>query len=155
MAAKKHGSIMAKAASGLASKMRNNPILNKYPFSFPRDEQLEIVQSHDRNLPYPYGTKNSFFYMEDPIRFKWPGMSDYKGIMNNYAKKTGAHMIGEGIISTPPCSPQPVCRMWEGCVQEPLMLLNWQLIARQDKKRCTGEEFLFGKKGKAPELHVA
>merc|ERR1739838_1157364 len=82
--------------------------------------------------------------MEDPIRFKFPGMADYKGMMNNYAKKSGAHMIGEGILTTPPCAPQPVCRMWEGCMREPMLLWNWQLVALKRKRRCSGEEFLFG-----------
>merc|ERR1712194_938594 len=116
-------------ALGAASSMRNNPMLDKWPYGVPRDEMLDVPMTKNRLLPYPWGTKNSYFYMEDPIRWKYPGMADYKGMMNNYAKRTGSRMIGEGILATPPCAPQPVCRMWEGCMQELLMLLNWQMLA--------------------------
>merc|ERR1719440_363421 len=118
------------------------------------------------NIPYPVGTEGNWVTMEEPIRFRFPMAADYKGDINKYKVKKDVNVIGqmpfgEDILQGPPCSPQPVCRLWEGggdpedtpdadeeeAMPAPLLLLTWTLPSRsqlkKDLKRQAGEAFLF------------
>ncbi|CAK0851165.1 unnamed protein product [Prorocentrum cordatum] len=63
------------------------------------------------NWPYPYGTKGSWVSPEAALRHKWFG--NFAGKMKEYARERNAHMIGEGVVAPPPCTPQPICQMLE------------------------------------------
>lgn len=64
------------------------------------------------NWPYPYGTKGSWVSPEAALRHKWFG--NFAGKMREYASERNAHMIGEGVVAPPPCTPQPICQLLEG-----------------------------------------
>merc|ERR1711865_1357433 len=98
-------------------------------------------------LPFPVGRKNEAVTMDETRRFPAvPIMPDYKGAIEKGKAKNGYNVIGDGIVSPPPCSPQPICRMWEGLMPEPLLLLRWKHRTpehRRKRSRQAGETFLF------------
>jgi len=119
-------------------------VLEKYRWALPRDQDLEIPYFSENNeLPYPIGKKGDFVQMEEPIRWKFPQIADYAGAIKKYKEEHNVEIIGDGIIAPPPCHPQPICRMWEGSIPEPLLLLKWSMEEQRSRKRHSGQAFLF------------
>jgi len=76
------------------------------------------------NWVTPFGTKDSWISPEEALRWYSPWLGkNYKGQLKSYVHERKAHLIGDGIIAPPPCSPQPFCQLIEGQTAPPQLFL--------------------------------
>eukprot|EP00746_Dinoflagellata_sp_MGD_P004570 gnl/MRDRNA2_/MRDRNA2_108842_c0_seq1.p1 gnl/MRDRNA2_/MRDRNA2_108842_c0~~gnl/MRDRNA2_/MRDRNA2_108842_c0_seq1.p1 ORF type:complete len:127 (+),score=17.16 gnl/MRDRNA2_/MRDRNA2_108842_c0_seq1:87-467(+) len=91
----------------------------------------------DRTKPYPFGTKDEVFSLEEIFRNALkPGLNPGMDI-SWHEHDTNGHWLGKGIIAPPPCSPQPACLAWEKADPWPLSLVPMPHPPSWAEKHCS------------------
>eukprot|EP00440_Ansanella_granifera_P070685 gb/GFBE01076708.1/.p1 GENE.gb/GFBE01076708.1/~~gb/GFBE01076708.1/.p1 ORF type:complete len:186 (+),score=29.57 gb/GFBE01076708.1/:1-558(+) len=76
-----------------------------YRKDLPGSEYLPTVNS----LPWPYGTKGTYISHEAALRNGYLKIFGTDKVIQRYAKRRNAGIIGDGVIAFAPCSPAPLC----------------------------------------------